>query len=348
MYGDYDNRNPVALDKLLHDLQQRESNTERIGEDIMVSDSSGGNRVSAPAADSGHPVSSMGLGHSGPIQSSPSNFGGSNGGNGASQNVQPALGRFLGTTAQGLTTQKRYFELCVNTGELDISLGEIDITDVTSDGELFKRIYTEYRNIRGHRMRRFFLKPANIHFVRVSLPPNTMLSRKSCLPPLQFSVQNRYRVGIYKQPLAIPSEDEVKAKRYHYEECPLEVQPPMDHRTFFHYMQKHQHGDSNNPSGMTFHGDAIFLQRLPKKVGSSVLVGQNCALPFGWGVHIIEGPNKVALSWTTFAGLFLSFVVSALYCHFWRTQEQGFAIGQWMVAVIAAGMAALYFQWAET
>lgn len=69
---------------------------------------------------------------------------------------------------------------------------------------------------------------------------------------------------------------------------------------------------------------------------------------FGWGVHIIEGPNKVALSWATFIGLCLSFVVSIFYSKLMNTQEQGFGIGQWMVAVLATGMAALYFQWVET
>ena len=99
---------------------------------------------------------------------------------------------------------------------------------------------------------------------------------------------------------------------------------------------------------LSFRPDTIFLERLPKKLDESILAGSNSSMRFGWGVHIIEGPNKVALSWTTFAGLALSFVVSALYAHFRHTQEQGFGIGQWMVAVIGAAMAALYFQWAET
>lgn len=176
----------------------------------------------------------------------------------------------------------------------------------------------------------------------MSLPINWILTLE------QFSVQGRYRVGIYGQPLVIPPEDEVKAERYHYEECPLKVQPPMDYRTFLHYMKTHKHGDPTNPAGIPLHNDAIFLKRLPKKVGTSMLANRQPTLQFGWGVHIIEGPNKVALSWTTFFGLALSFLVSALYCHFWHTQEQGFAIGQWMVAVIGAAMAALYFQWAET
>jgi hypothetical protein len=163
----------------------------------------------------------------------------------------------------------------------------------------------------------------------------------------QFSVQERYRVGIYGQPLVIPPEDEVKAERYHYEECPLKVQPPMDYRTFLHYMNTHKHGNPANSAGISLH-TSIFLRRLPKKTGTSILAGQQPALQFGWGVHIIEGPNKVALSWITFLSLALSFVFSALYSHFWHTQEQGFGIGQWMVAVLSAAIAALYFQWAET
>jgi hypothetical protein len=161
-------------------------------------------------------------------------------------------------------------------------------------------------------------------------------------------VQDRYRVGVYDEPLVIPPEDEVKEERYHYEECPLKVQPPMDYRSFLHYMEKHKHGDPTSSTGIVMHSNTIFLKRLPKKVGVSILGSHQSALQFGWGVRIIEGPNKVALSWTTFFGLALSFVVSLLYCHFWHTQEQGFAIGQWMVAVLGAAMAALYFQWAET
>lgn len=109
----------------------------------------------------------------------------------------------------------------------------------------------------------------------------------------------------------------------------------MDFRTFLHYMDA------------TGHGDDFFFKRLPKKVGSS-LANQQSATTFGWGVHIIEGPNKVVLSWCTFLCLALSLIVSALYCYLWQTQEQGFGIGQWMVAVLTAAMAALYFQWAET
>jgi hypothetical protein len=165
----------------------------------------------------------------------------------------------------------------------------------------------------------------------------------------QFSVLQRHQIGIYEEPLAIPPENEVKENRYHYKECPLEVKPPMDFRTFLHYMQHHSDGGpSTNPNGITVPRDPLFLPRLPKKVGSSILDCQKSGIAWGWGVRIIEGPNMVALSWTTFIILILSFLVSVLYCHFWRTQEQGFAIGQWLVAVLGTGTAAAYFHMSET
>jgi len=71
-------------------------------------------------------------------------------------------------------------------------------------------------------------------------------------------------------------------------------------------------------------------------------------LPFGWGVHIIEGPNFVALSWVIFAGLLFSFFVSIAITMIAKTQEQGFGVGQWLVAVFMAALSAIYFQWSET
>jgi hypothetical protein len=145
----------------------------------------------------------------------------------------------------------------------------------------------------------------------------------------------------------IPPEVEVKGGRYHYEECPLEVQPPMDHRTFLHCMVMHQHEDISR-APITVHKDATFLKRLPKKTGCSIFSETMSDLLFGWGVHILEGPNKVAICCIAFIGLSLSFLMSLTYAIAAQTQEQGFGIGQWMVAVLTTGLTALYFQWSET
>lgn len=103
-----------------------------------------------------------------------------------------------------------------------------------------------------------------------------------------------------------------------------------------------------HPSGIVLPQDSIFLDRLPKKLNDSVLAAPKSPMQFDWGVQIIEGPNKSALSWAMLTGLLLSLVVSVLYAYFWKTSESGFGIGQWLVGVLAAGMTALYFQWTET
>ena len=80
----------------------------------------------------------------------------------------PNLGLLENTSSS--TTRKQFFELCVNTGEFSIRLGEINLSKVKNDGDLFSAISAKYREIRGFRVRRILLKPVNIHFVRVSSP----------------------------------------------------------------------------------------------------------------------------------------------------------------------------------
>jgi hypothetical protein len=67
----------------------------------------------------------------------------------------------------------KYLELCVNTGDYEIGLGEIKIrtvdSNIVSDGQLFLRIKETYDEIRKslktHRLGLF--KPADISFVKV-------------------------------------------------------------------------------------------------------------------------------------------------------------------------------------
>jgi hypothetical protein len=62
----------------------------------------------------------------------------------------------------------KYFEVCVNIGNYAIDHHEIDISRVTSDGELFELILDKYNSSRGIGLRRLFLRPQNVHFVMVS------------------------------------------------------------------------------------------------------------------------------------------------------------------------------------
>ena len=70
-------------------------------------------------------------------------------------------------------------------------------------------------------------------------------------------------------------------------------------------------------------------------------------LHLGWGVHIVEEPNKPLLAWLATVILVLSFAVSLSYDVAVKNKESGFAIGQWMVAVLTTSLTAVYFHLAD-
>jgi len=64
--------------------------------------------------------------------------------------------------------QKGFFEVCINTGNSAVRLAEIPLEFVTSDRDLFKKIWDRYRKSWGYGIRQIFLKPRDVHFVMVS------------------------------------------------------------------------------------------------------------------------------------------------------------------------------------
>ena len=84
-----------------------------------------------------------------------------------------------------------YFELCVNTGEFSVNLGEINIQQVTTDGDLFQKIWKKYREIRGWRMKMIYLKPCQIQFVYVSSYQMTLISPRH--PSRQWLIKSIVR-----------------------------------------------------------------------------------------------------------------------------------------------------------
>jgi hypothetical protein len=108
------------------------------------------------------------------------------------------------------------------------------------------------------------------------------------------------------------------------------------------------------------HTEDIWLQRLPKKLNESVLteVRQEGAtnqqdeqeaimdpnLAFGWRVHILDGPNHAVLGLLLAMGVAVAFVISGMVVGFAKTQEQGFGVGSFLLAILASIMAAMYFQ----
>lgn len=81
--------------------------------------------------------------------------------------VRPALRQ---RSSVPYSKRKKFLELCVNTGKYTISLGEIAVGDVGTDGELFSEIRKRYYELRPMHFRRLFYHPADIHYVCVSNP----------------------------------------------------------------------------------------------------------------------------------------------------------------------------------
>ena len=217
--------------------------------------------------------------------------------------------------------RNKYLELCVNIGKYETRLAEIQIASssgagstLCTDAHLFRKINERYFALRKHTWGRFFYRPRGIRFVH-------------------FGVQTDCRVGFFTgNPL--PSEEAVATKRYEYNLQPP-IPPPIDPRTFLHYFWNHK-AHSHSIS-------AKYVNRIPKKLGESLIrsLGTD-ELREGWGIHIIEGPNKALICWMLLVVLAASFVVSLGYNLVMKVEDSGFAIGQWMVAVLTVSLTALY------
>ncbi|KAK3642116.1 hypothetical protein LTR56_010987 [Elasticomyces elasticus] len=190
-----------------------------------------------------------------------------------------------------LSLRPKFLELCVNTGNLCQSLGEIDATRISSDVELFRWVRKRYRDLRGWRMRsRFCLQPKTMRFVR-------------------FGLEQQKKVHILCEDESFPSEDDViKARTYHYMPCPTNPRgsPPMPSNVFIHYLH-YCNLDADVPTCQN-----IWLNRLPKKLEESVVAEARSAgsqaLVEAWGVHIIEGIDGAAVLWTTIVTLLVGIV----------------------------------------
>ncbi|RDW63555.1 hypothetical protein BP6252_11100 [Coleophoma cylindrospora] len=209
----------------------------------------------------------------------------------------------------------QFLELCVNTGEHLKELGEIDLTSATCDGDLFGAVQERYLQIRGFRSKLWFLKPARISYVR-------------------FSVEQRHRIGILQKPLAVPPKSEVDSKRWIYNPCPLDGDPPIAEHLFLHYLQCSQR--SRN---------LFWLHRMPRKLSTRILEDGIASAAFGWGVHIDEGPDYRFFLWFNFICLFMSGVFATMWTIYKHDFQGAFGFACWLIATLNTFMLALMYRW---
>ncbi|KAJ8116403.1 hypothetical protein OPT61_g2161 [Boeremia exigua] len=219
-----------------------------------------------------------------------------------------------------------FFEVCVSVGNHAIDHHEIDISRVDSDSELFELVWDRYNISRGRGLRRLFLRPSDVNFVM-----------------FYISRHNNYGAGIHKKPDEFPPQEELDTKRYHYH-CP---QIRMPANVFLHYLHRArwniwgEHSESTWPRRLPEKLDrSLVIDALQQSYPSSSIQPVDPDLAFGWGIHIIDGPNQAVLGLLLAVGVAVLFVVSGMVVGFAKIQEQGFGVGSFLLAIVASTMAA--------
>ena len=103
------------------------------------------------------------------------------------------------------------------------------------------------------------------------------------------------------KPWSIPPSD---VQDYTYAPVPLKPLPPMPAEVFLHYFQ---YGDSHN-----VHKSSHWLQRLPKKLKARITDAPEVPV-WGWGICIVEGPNRSVIFWITMVTTFASILAAILW-----------------------------------
>jgi len=138
-------------------------------------------------------------------------------------------------------------------------------------------------------------------------------------------------VSICDRPRSIPPKE---ALEWHYVPRPLVPLPPMPPEVFIHYLE---HGQEDlNPNR------SIWSPRLPKRLDGRII---DCGVPtYGWGIHIVEGPNREAVFWIVIITVLGSILASILWSTMHKDIQGGTGLGTLIVALPPVIMAAFLFR----
>ena len=231
------------------------------------------------------------------------------------------------------SSRPKFLAVCINTGGMYKTLAEIDVSTTTSDVQLFHSIKKTYQKTRGFRARfAWLIKPIEVHFVRVVV---FQFDRsRNLLKHIQFTLWNLRHgyISICDKPRCIPPND---ATEYEYSPRPLEPLPPMPPEILLHYLD---HGEKD----LSLYRRTVWSPRLCKRLDTRII---DSGVPtYGWGIHIIEGPNRQAVFWFVMVTIFSSVLSSILWSTLRNDMQGGTGLGTLIVALPPAIMAAFLFR----
>ncbi|KAF5707994.1 serine threonine kinase [Fusarium mundagurra] len=230
--------------------------------------------------------------------------------------LPPGAGRGQGIgPGESPESKSRYLALCVQTGPIYTTLEEVDTSSFKTDAALLEEMKNVYTRIRGVRSKHNSLFiPIGLEFVKFTL----------------WNQKHGY-ISICDRPDSVPPKTQLE---YDYDPKPLDFLPPMPAQVFLHYLE-HGEGGWNKFR-------YLWLPKLPVRREKRIIEGHEAS--YGWGIHIIEGPNR----WAIFA-LFLTTVFgSAMAALLWSTIHDdiqgGTGLGQLIIALSSAMLTASLFR----
>ena len=137
-------------------------------------------------------------------------------------------------------------------------------------------------------------------------------------------------MSVCNRPNAIPPDN---VDYYEYLPKPLKPLPPMPPEIFIHYLE-HGEGDLSPVRN-------DWLPRLPKRLDKRVIDCDEAC--FGWGLHIIEGPNGVVFL-IAMATILSSVLVNVLWSTLQHDVQGGAGLGALIVALPPAILSAFLFR----
>jgi hypothetical protein len=134
------------------------------------------------------------------------------------------------------------------------------------------------------------------------------------------------------KPWSIPPSD---VPDYKYSPVPLHPLPPMPEEVFLHYLE---YGDIDH-----IHKDKYWLARLPTRLKSRIIEAREVPV-WGWGIHIVEGPNRPVIFWITMVTIFASMLAFVLWTSLREDIQGGAGLGSLILALPPVIMAAFLFK----
>ncbi|KAL4796611.1 hypothetical protein BDV19DRAFT_78895 [Aspergillus venezuelensis] len=176
----------------------------------------------------------------------------------------------------------------------------------------------------------FLVKPVTIEFVQVCSVRRYAYHHADDFKFTLWHLRNGY-ISICNRPDRIPPRDRID---YEYIPKPLDPPLPMPPETFIHYLE-HGEGDLNPTR-------SNWVNRLPKRLDERVVEGDEGT--YGWGIHIIEGPNKVVIFWIIIVTVLATIVASSLWAALNNDMQGGTGLGTLMAAMPPIILTAFLFR----